>query len=88
MLLRKQSSYNEIFRAKMLFKPRRAGYESGVVVYWSQYSYATIGITAVQQENATSTVPTIITREPTGKISEFKVRVSEEQLDSSLTTQG
>ncbi|WYZ43831.1 hypothetical protein EsH8_VII_000267 [Colletotrichum jinshuiense] len=73
MLLRKQSSYNEIFRAKMLFKPSRAGYESGVVVYWSQYSYATIGITAVQQENATSTVPTIITREPTGKISEFKV---------------
>ncbi|OLN92777.1 Non-reducing end alpha-L-arabinofuranosidase BoGH43B 2 [Colletotrichum chlorophyti] len=73
MILRKQSSYNETFRAKMLFKPSRAGYESGVTVWWSQYSYATIGIAAVQRGEDEPAVPTIVSREPTGKISELKV---------------
>ncbi|TDZ46024.1 Non-reducing end alpha-L-arabinofuranosidase BoGH43B [Colletotrichum trifolii] len=72
MLLRKQSSYEEKFEAKMIFKPSRAGYESGVSLWWSQYSYATIGVAARQQEDG-SIIPTIITREPTGKINELKV---------------
>ncbi|KAF9869264.1 glycosyl hydrolase [Colletotrichum karsti] len=72
MLLRKQSSYHESFRAKMLFRPGRAGYESGVTVWWSQYSYATIGITAVQRDDG-SVVPTVVLREPTGKINDLKV---------------
>lgn len=73
MLLRKQTSYRESFQAKMLFTPSRAGYESGLVVWWSQYSYATIGIAAVQQDDGTA-IPTVISKEPTGKINELKVR--------------
>ncbi|KAF4820030.1 Non-reducing end alpha-L-arabinofuranosidase BoGH43B [Colletotrichum siamense] len=73
MLLRKQTSYNESFRAEMIFKPSRAGYESGITVWWSQYSYATIGIAAVREDDGSLAVPTIVTREPTGKVSELKV---------------
>lgn len=74
MLLRKQTSYNESFRAEMIFKPSRAGYESGITVWWSQYSYATIGIAAVREDDGSLAVPTIVTREPTGKVSELKVQ--------------
>ncbi|KAF6837966.1 Non-reducing end alpha-L-arabinofuranosidase BoGH43B 2 [Colletotrichum musicola] len=73
MLLRKQTSYNETFQATMHFNPSRAGYESGIVVWWSQYSYATIGIAGVQQDDGT-VIPTVITREPTGKVNELEVR--------------
>ncbi|KAM0205801.1 hypothetical protein ACHAPA_009189 [Fusarium lateritium] len=48
MLLRKQTSYNQIFRAKMDFKPTVRGYEAGVVLWWSQYSYASLGVVATQ----------------------------------------
>jgi hypothetical protein len=48
MLLRKQTSYNQIFRAKMEFKPTVRGYEAGVVLWWSQYSYASLGVVASQ----------------------------------------
>ncbi|GKT41381.1 non-reducing end alpha-L-arabinofuranosidase [Colletotrichum spaethianum] len=88
MLLRKQSSYNETLRAKMLFKPSRAGYESGVTVWWSQYSYATIGIGAVQPGGGRPAVPTIVRREPTGKINELRLTypllVSGDSSGSSL----
>ncbi|GKT65148.1 glycosyl hydrolase [Colletotrichum tofieldiae] len=73
MLLRKQSSYSETLRVKMLFKPSRPGYESGVTVWWSQYSYATIGIGAVQPEDGGPAIPTIVRREPTGKVGELRV---------------
>ncbi|KAF6798228.1 Non-reducing end alpha-L-arabinofuranosidase BoGH43B 2 [Colletotrichum sojae] len=73
MLLRKQTSYDETFQATMHFSPSRAGYESGIVVWWSQYSYATIGIAGVQQDDGT-VIPTVITREPTGKVNELEVR--------------
>ncbi|KIL94375.1 hypothetical protein FAVG1_02938 [Fusarium avenaceum] len=48
MLLRKQTSYNQIFRARMEFKPTVRGYEAGVVLWWSQYSYASLGVVASQ----------------------------------------
>ncbi|TIC91126.1 Non-reducing end alpha-L-arabinofuranosidase BoGH43B [Colletotrichum higginsianum] len=76
MLLRKQSSFNEIFRVKMFFKPSRADYESGITVWWSQYSYATVGIGAVQPQDGGPAVPTIVSRQPTGKINELKVMLA------------
>lgn len=48
MLLRKQTSYNETFQAKMQFNPRKHGYEAGITLWWSQFSHATIGITLVE----------------------------------------
>ncbi|CAJ2500586.1 Uu.00g034390.m01.CDS01 [Anthostomella pinea] len=65
MLLRKQSSYTETFEANMQFNPRKPGYEAGVVVWWSQYSYASIGVT--MHETATGEqVKTVICRVPMG----------------------
>ncbi|KAI1187629.1 glycoside hydrolase family 43 protein [Nemania serpens] len=66
MLLRKQSSYTESFEAKMEFNPRKAGYEAGVVVWWSQYSYATYGLTLRERVDGEQ-VLTIASRVPTGK---------------------
>jgi hypothetical protein len=34
----------------MEFNPRKVGYEAGIVVWWSQYSYAAIGVLAVDEE--------------------------------------
>lgn len=51
MLLRKQTSYNQIFRAKMEFNPTVRGYEAGVVLWWSQYSYASLGVVASQRDD-------------------------------------
>ncbi len=45
MLLRKQTALNQQFGAKMRFKPGKAGYEAGIVVWWSMYSYASAGLT-------------------------------------------
>ncbi|KAL0934676.1 Non-reducing end alpha-L-arabinofuranosidase BoGH43B 2 [Colletotrichum truncatum] len=73
MLLRKQSSYRDTFTARMFFKPSRVGYESGITVWWSQYSYATIGIAGTQSVDGQSVRPTVVIREPTGKVSELKV---------------
>ena len=73
LLLRKQSSYKDIFRAKMSFKPSRTGYESGVTLWWNQYSFASIGLGVVEPSEGAEPVRTIITRSPTGKNGEFKV---------------
>lgn len=45
MLLRKQTAINQSFQATLEFRPRKAGYEAGIVVWWSMYSYASIGLT-------------------------------------------
>lgn len=44
MLLRKQTSFNQLFQAVLDFEPSRIGYESGIVVWWNSYSFASIGI--------------------------------------------
>lgn len=66
MLLRKQSSYTETFHAKLQFKPDQTGYEAGVVLWWSQYSYASIGITLLQLPSG-DRVRTVACCEPTGE---------------------
>ncbi|KAK6204208.1 hypothetical protein LQW54_008327 [Pestalotiopsis sp. IQ-011] len=66
MLLRKQSSYTETFHAKLQFRPDQTGYEAGVVLWWSQYSYASIGITLLQLTSG-DRVRTVACCEPTGE---------------------
>lgn len=75
MLLRKQSSYGETFSAKLQFDPRKTGYEAGVVLWWSQYSFASIGIRLAANE-AEGYSKTVALREPTGIAGEFKVFAS------------
>lgn len=73
MLLRKQTSYSgEVFRAKMTFNPRKLGYEAGLVLWWSQYSYATVGLTA-SADPGLGAEKTVIVRTPTGRPGEMTV---------------
>ncbi|KAH6617415.1 glycosyl hydrolase [Chaetomium tenue] len=73
LLLRKQAGYNETFQTKMQFNPSRLGYESGVVLWWNQYSFASIGIGMVEIPEGGEVVRTIVARQPTGKNGELKV---------------
>jgi beta-xylosidase len=50
LLLRKQTSYNQVFQVKMNFSPTVRGYEAGVVLWWSQHSYASLGVVASENE--------------------------------------
>jgi beta-xylosidase len=45
MLLRKQTAFHQRFQAMLDFEPSREGYEAGIVIWWSMYSFASIGIT-------------------------------------------
>jgi hypothetical protein len=45
MFLTKQTALSQHFGAKMNFRPSKAGYEAGIVVWWSMYSYASSGVT-------------------------------------------
>jgi beta-xylosidase len=83
VLLRKQEGYSETFRAKMSFNPSRLGYESGVTLWWHQYSFASIGIGIVEPSAGAEPVQTVIAREPTGKNGELKV--SYPLLDSGVS---
>ncbi|KAI1056506.1 hypothetical protein LB507_002278 [Fusarium sp. FIESC RH6] len=76
MLLRKQTSYNQIFRAKMEFKLTVRGYEAGVVLWWSQYSYASFGTVATLGDNG-KLVPKISYKGTTGKAGEFKTSTTD-----------
>ncbi|KAF4982103.1 hypothetical protein FZEAL_2209 [Fusarium zealandicum] len=71
MLLRKQTSYDQTFRVKLEFKPTSGGYEAGAVLWWSQYSYATVGLTASKDDDG-KIKPKIVFREPRGKAGDFK----------------
>lgn len=72
MLLRKQLSHNECFQTKMVFKPQKSGYEAGMVLWWNQFSYSTIGITKVDSPQGSGPV-SIACRSPTGRAGELKV---------------
>ncbi len=76
MLLRKQTSYNERFRASLAFSPRKVGYEAGIALWGNQYSYATVGVTRVALKNATQGL-TIVFRAPTGQAGSITVQVQE-----------
>lgn len=69
LLLRKQESYHDNFSTTLEFKPSRKGYEAGLTVWWSMYSYASIGITAVLHDE--KLVPTVVYKKPTGTIGEM-----------------
>lgn len=72
MLLRKQTSYDQTFRATVEFNPTVRGYEAGIVLWWSQYSYATVGIVGHQDENG-NIKPRLTSREPSGEAGSLKV---------------
>ncbi|RYP83493.1 hypothetical protein DL770_005383 [Monosporascus sp. CRB-9-2] len=74
MLLRKQSSYTETFSVKLRFDPRKPGYEAGIVLWWNQYSFASIGIRLVAaDDNGEHHRKRVVFREPTGNAGDFKV---------------
>ncbi|KAI1879924.1 hypothetical protein JX265_001545 [Neoarthrinium moseri] len=65
MLLRKQTSYHETFHATMYFDPTQTGYEAGMVLWWSQFSFATIGVTLHGgSEGQGAPVRTLVCRRP------------------------
>ncbi|KAI3324801.1 glycoside hydrolase family 43 protein [Xylariaceae sp. AK1471] len=72
MLLRKQSSYTESFEVKIQFSPRKPGYEAGIVVWWSQYSYATYGLTLHERLDG-KPVLMMTCRVPTGEAGEVSL---------------
>lgn len=66
MLLRKQTAYAQSFEATMAFEPSKAGYEAGIVLWWNQFSYATIGVALVKLADGEE-VQTVVRRSPTGQ---------------------
>jgi beta-xylosidase len=50
MLLRKQTDFYQTFQATLDFQPSRVGYEAGIAVWYSMYSYASIGIRIASHE--------------------------------------
>ncbi|KAF4343499.1 xylosidase arabinosidase [Fusarium beomiforme] len=81
MLLRKQTSYNQVFKAKMEFKPTVRGYEAGVVLWWSQYSYASLGVVASEDHDGEAQ-SRISYKGTTGKAGKFKA--SETDFERNL----
>ncbi|WKT41539.1 Glycoside hydrolase, family 43 [Fusarium oxysporum f. sp. vasinfectum] len=71
MLLRKQTSYNQTFKAKMEFKPTVRGYEAGAVLWWSQHSYASLGVKTSQNDDGKIRTK-ISYKGAAGKTNEFK----------------
>jgi beta-xylosidase len=70
LLLRKQTEYCESFHATLNFEHSKVGYEAGIIVYWSPFSYATIGIRAVEMNG--HPYATIVCRQPQGRAGVFK----------------
>ncbi|KAI1282832.1 glycoside hydrolase family 43 protein [Xylaria sp. FL0933] len=85
MLLRKQSSYSESFEAKLQFSPRRAGYEAGIVLWWSQYSYATYGLT-LRERSGGGEALMVASRTPTGKAGAMALRYLDLEAPSKGNT--
>ncbi|KAI1325738.1 glycoside hydrolase family 43 protein [Xylariaceae sp. FL0255] len=67
MLLRKQTSYTESFQCEMTFRPRKVRYEGGVVLWWSQYSYASCGVKLLDHSDG-RLGPTLVLRLPSGRL--------------------
>jgi hypothetical protein len=56
MLLRKQTNLNQSFKATLDFIPSKEGYEAGIAIWWSMYSYASFGITTDSKGNSKAVV--------------------------------
>jgi hypothetical protein len=67
MLLRKQTTFQQLFQAVLDFQPSKAGYEAGIVVWYSLFSYASIGVT-VASEGPDAGKRVLQLRLPTDKI--------------------
>lgn len=74
MLLRKQTAYLQKFEVTMEFNPQMVGYEAGIILWWSQFSYATMGVTSVVLPSGAK-VQTIICRNATGQAGIMKVSI-------------
>ncbi|KAG8163352.1 hypothetical protein KVR01_006649 [Diaporthe batatas] len=79
MLLRKQTSYWQTFEATMEFASQQVGSEAGLVLWWSQFSYATIGI-RIGGILSNSKVPHVVSRTPKGKPGKSTVRLTRQKL--------
>lgn len=75
MLLRKQTSYFQTFEVTMEFKSQKLGCEAGLVLWWSQFSYATIGVRCGGIISDPEK-PHLVCRTPKGRPGEFQVRLS------------
>lgn len=51
LLLRKQTAFDQSFSATLDFHPSGSGYEAGIVIWWSMFSYASIGIIAGEKSD-------------------------------------
>lgn len=73
MLLRKQTSFFQTFEVAMEFNTQQVGAEAGLVLWWSQFSYATIGV-RLGEILDDSGRPHVVCRTPKGRPGEFHVR--------------
>ncbi|OBT56544.1 hypothetical protein VE04_03239 [Pseudogymnoascus sp. 24MN13] len=67
LLLRKQTTFQQRFQAVLNFQPSKAGYEAGIVVWYSLFSYASIGVT-IASEGPDAGKRVLLLRSPTDKI--------------------
>ena len=72
MLLRKQTAFHQRFQATLDFEPSREGYEAGIVVWWSMYSFASIGL-AIASSPAGPKKKVVVLRLPTETIGVMSV---------------
>lgn len=75
MLLRKQTAYDQSFGVTLDFNPSQVGYEAGIVLWWNQDSYATIGVTLIELPSGEK-VQTVVRRMPTGSAGSSSVCIS------------
>lgn len=45
MLLRRQTAFEQVFSVVLDFKPKKVGYEAGLVLWWDMHSFASVGVT-------------------------------------------
>lgn len=56
----------------MSFEPTMVGYEAGIVLWWNEFSHATVGVRAFSDDTG-SIVKKLVFRQPTRKAGEFEV---------------
>jgi Beta xylosidase C-terminal Concanavalin A-like domain len=72
MLLRKQTDFKQTFQVTLDFRPRHPGYEAGIVVWYSMYSYASIGLAMICNE-AEEMTKAVVTKLPASNIGAMNV---------------
>lgn len=72
MNVRKQTAYHQTFTATMSFAPTKVGYEAGIVLWWNQFSHATVGVTRTKVAGGPAAT-TVVRRSPTGRAGAINV---------------